>query len=90
MGSKTPGPNACPSLSALSCLRLKEGLRTAMAVSRAGNLFFQEGQAWLRIKESREEAGTTIAACVGLVAILAALLRPFMPSFSAEARERER
>jgi len=67
---------------ALEAQKMKEALKTAMLISKAGNLFFQETEIWKAIKEDRHAAAAYISACVGIVALLAALLEPFMPSFT--------
>lgn len=69
-------------MASMEAIKLKDGLKTAMAVSRAANGFFQEGAPWVLIKTDREQAGTLIAGCVGLLGIVAALMQPFMPSFT--------
>lgn len=49
-------------------------------VWHAGNKFFQDHKPWEAIKSDKELCGSYLAACMGLVALLAALLHPYMPS----------
>eukprot|EP00236_Picocystis_salinarum_P001455 CAMPEP_0183828968 /NCGR_PEP_ID=MMETSP0807_2-20130328/3068_1 /TAXON_ID=88271 /ORGANISM="Picocystis salinarum, Strain CCMP1897" /LENGTH=791 /DNA_ID=CAMNT_0026074175 /DNA_START=87 /DNA_END=2462 /DNA_ORIENTATION=- len=65
-------------------LKLKDGLRLAMALSKLGNGYFQEQQPWVSLKEDLSCCATCIAACAGLVKVLAALLQPFIPSVTAK------
>ena len=67
---------------ALEAQKLRAALQIAMSVSRAGNLFFQETEIWATYKTNRPLAAACISACVGVVALLASLLEPYMPSFS--------
>lgn len=66
----------------LEKLKLRDGLRTAMLVSKAGNAFFQDNAIWRVYKENPAAARSYISACTGLAALLAALMQPYMPSFS--------
>jgi methionyl-tRNA synthetase len=72
-------------VAAMEGARLRDGLRLAMSLSRAGNAFFQETEIWRVVKEAPGEAGAYVSACAGVVALAAAVLRPFMPSFSDAA-----
>lgn len=71
-------------IAALEAQKMRDALRCAMMVSKAGNAFFQDTQIWVVIKNDREECGTYISACAGIATLLAALLQPFMPSFTAK------
>mmetsp|Transcript_35423 Transcript_35423/g.67796 ORF Transcript_35423/g.67796 Transcript_35423/m.67796 type:complete len:1001 (-) Transcript_35423:335-3337(-) len=66
----------------LEKLKIKDGLRVAMKVSSAGNLFFQEQQPWVVLKTDKAKCATILACCMGLVKLLAVLLEPYMPSVS--------
>lgn len=55
-----------------------------MALSKLGNGYFQEQQPWVSLKEDPTSCATSIAACAGLVKVLAALLQPFIPSVTAK------
>jgi methionyl-tRNA synthetase len=68
----------------LEKLKLKDGLRLAMKLSSAGNLFFQESQPWVALKQDKAKCDTILACCVGLVKVLAILLAPYMPTVAAK------
>ena len=74
-------------IEAMEGQKMKAALQAAMNVSRAGNGFFQETEIWKTVKEDRTTAAAYISACVGIVAIAASLLQPFMPSFTAKCLE---
>ena len=63
-------------------MQMRAGLRLAMACSKAGNQFFQEKAPWVLIKDpsTRPLCARVIAACLGLVRVLACLIQPFMPA----------
>ena len=44
----------------------------------------QDHELWVMVKTDSEQCGSLVAACVGLVLLLAATLQPFMPSFSSK------
>ena len=46
----------------------------------AGNKFFQDQKPWEVIKTDKQQCGNYLAACMGLVTLLAALVEPYMPS----------
>ena len=48
----------------------------------AGNKFFQDHKPWEALKADEELCGSYLAACMGLVALLAALVEPYMPSIT--------
>lgn len=52
-----------------------------------GNKFFQDHKPWEALKADRELCGSYLAACMGLVALLAALVEPYMPSITAKVDE---
>jgi methionyl-tRNA synthetase len=60
--------------------RLREGLKAVLAVSSIGNAFLNRCEPWKRLKVDPASAHTHLAASVGVVRLLAALLSPFTPS----------
>ncbi len=52
----------------------------------AGNKFFQDHKPWEALKADKELCGSYLAACMGLVALLAALVEPYMPSITIKVR----
>ncbi|XP_021745553.1 probable methionine--tRNA ligase [Chenopodium quinoa] len=69
---------------AMEKVKLKQGLKTAMAVSSEGNAYLQESQFWKLYKEDQSACAVVMRTAAGLVYLLACLLEPFMPSFSLE------
>jgi len=70
---------------ALEERRVRDGLRAAMALGRAGNLFLTENAPWDALKKGPDgpaRAAAALAPVVGLMAVLAGLLRPFIPTTS--------
>ncbi|KAL5982691.1 hypothetical protein ACLOJK_016767 [Asimina triloba] len=70
-------------LEAMEKVKLKQGLRTAMSISSEGNAYLQDSQFWKLYKEDPHACSIVTKASVGLVYLLATLLEPFMPSFTA-------
>ncbi len=58
---------------------LKDGIKTAMLVGKAGNRFFHEQEPWKKIKEVPDEVETTLLVLVHLVRDLGLMLSPFIP-----------
>ncbi|CAL1384493.1 unnamed protein product [Linum trigynum] len=71
-------------LEAMEKVKLKQGLKIAMSISSEGNAYLQESQFWKLYKEDQPSCSIVIRTSVGLVYLLACLLEPYMPSFSAE------
>ncbi|KAF5741681.1 methionine--tRNA ligase [Tripterygium wilfordii] len=69
---------------AMEKVKLKQGLKTAMAISSEGNSYLQENEFWKLYKEDLPSCSIVMKTSVGIVYLLACLLEPFMPSFSAE------
>lgn len=69
---------------AMEKVKLKQGLKTAMAISSDGNAYLQESQFWKLYKEDQPACAVVMRTAAGLVYLLACLLEPFMPSFSLE------
>ncbi|XP_010673414.2 probable methionine--tRNA ligase [Beta vulgaris subsp. vulgaris] len=69
---------------AMEKVKLKQGLKTAMAISSEGNAYLQESQFWKLYKEDQPACAVVMRTSAGLVYLLACLLEPFMPSFSLE------
>lgn len=56
--------------------------------THAGNKFLQDYKPWDSIKSDKELCGSYLAACMGLVALLAALIQPYMPSVTRKVSAR--
>ncbi|KAI3459685.1 hypothetical protein Pfo_016348 [Paulownia fortunei] len=71
-------------IEAMEKVKLKQGLKIAMAISGEGNAYLQESQFWKLYKEDRPSCSMVMKTSTGLLYLLACLLEPFMPSFSLE------
>ncbi|CAA0840020.1 Probable methionine--tRNA ligase [Striga hermonthica] len=71
-------------IEAMEKVKLKQGLKLAMTISSEGNAYLQESKFWKLYKEDRATCSIVMKSAAGLVFLLACLLEPFMPSFSAE------
>ncbi|CAN1259848.1 Probable methionine--tRNA ligase [Linum perenne] len=69
-------------LEAMEKVKLKQALKTAMAISSEGNAYLQASRFWTLYKEDKPSCDIVMRTSVGLVHLLASLLHPFMPSFS--------
>uniref|UniRef100_A0A2A4K7Y8 Methionine--tRNA ligase, cytoplasmic n=1 Tax=Heliothis virescens TaxID=7102 RepID=A0A2A4K7Y8_HELVI len=70
--------------------RLREALRHVLSVSRLGNQHMQAQQPWVLLKGSdddKKRGGTAIGLCCQLVALLCALLSPYLPETVRKLRE---
>uniref|UniRef100_A0A0D9XJE6 methionine--tRNA ligase n=1 Tax=Leersia perrieri TaxID=77586 RepID=A0A0D9XJE6_9ORYZ len=71
-------------INAMDKVKIKQGLKIAMAISSEGNAYLQESQFWKLYKQDPSSCATVIKTSIGLVYLLACLLEPFMPTFSKE------
>ncbi|KAL6532184.1 hypothetical protein OROGR_014154 [Orobanche gracilis] len=71
-------------IEAMEKVKLKQGLKLAMAISGEGNAYLQESKFWKLYKEDQTSCSIVIKTSAGVVYLLACLLEPFMPSFSLE------
>nr|DAD23988.1 TPA_asm: hypothetical protein HUJ06_025451 [Nelumbo nucifera] len=69
---------------AMEKVKLKQGLKIAMSISSEGNAYLQDSQFWKLYKDDQASCSIVMKTSIGLVYLLASLLEPFMPSFSAE------
>ncbi|KAI9071843.1 hypothetical protein K1719_046197 [Acacia pycnantha] len=65
-------------------VKLKQGLKLAMSISGEGNGYLQETEFWRLYKENQPLCALVMKTAVGVVYLLACLLKPFMPSFTLE------
>eukprot|EP00201_Polytomella_parva_P009407 CAMPEP_0175050128 /NCGR_PEP_ID=MMETSP0052_2-20121109/7098_1 /TAXON_ID=51329 ORGANISM="Polytomella parva, Strain SAG 63-3" /NCGR_SAMPLE_ID=MMETSP0052_2 /ASSEMBLY_ACC=CAM_ASM_000194 /LENGTH=595 /DNA_ID=CAMNT_0016314319 /DNA_START=12 /DNA_END=1799 /DNA_ORIENTATION=+ len=73
-------------LAAMEKIKIKEGIRLAMAISADGNKFLQDNKPWVAVKTDKDLCATLVAGGVGLVRLLAALILPYMPSLAHKIR----
>ncbi|RLM52825.1 hypothetical protein C2845_PMPSC055419 [Panicum miliaceum] len=82
--SETVGKLVDQYIDAMDKVKLKQGLKIAMAICSEGNAYLQESQFWKLYKQDPPHCATVMKTSVGLVYLLTCLLEPFMPSFSKE------
>ncbi|XP_015586892.1 methionine--tRNA ligase, cytoplasmic isoform X2 [Cephus cinctus] len=76
-------------VAALEQAKLRDALRHILAISKHGNQYMQSQEPWVKVKgtdDDKKKAGTVIGICCNLVALLSALLAPYMPNTSREVR----
>ncbi len=67
----------------LNEVKLKDGLRHFMLISKLCNQYFQENEPWTLLKKGEKtRCGTVLNVCVNMVRDLAVVVEPFLP-FSA-------
>ncbi|CAH1772664.1 unnamed protein product [Owenia fusiformis] len=69
----------------LEKIKIKDGLRNILSISKLGNQYIQAHKPWLLIKGSPEEklrAGTVIGIAVNITNLISVLLQPYMPEVS--------
>jgi methionyl-tRNA synthetase len=71
-------------IDAMDKVKIKQGLKIAMAISSEGNAYLQESQFWKLYKQDPASCATVMKTSVGIVYLLACLLEPFMPTFSKD------
>ncbi|KAL4706246.1 hypothetical protein ACJJTC_017413 [Scirpophaga incertulas] len=70
--------------------RLRDALKHVMSISRLGNQHMQSEQPWVLLKGSEEDrtrGATAIGVCCQAVALLCALLTPYVPGACRKLRE---
>jgi len=68
-------------------IKIKDSLRTVMATSSLCNAYMQETQPWVLAKSDMPRCKQVMFTAIQTMQFLAALLEPFMPSFSAKVYE---
>eukprot|EP00794_Sanderia_malayensis_P003231 gene3231-3711_t len=71
----------------LEKIKLKDGLRVILGISKIGNQYMQANKPWVLVKGTAEEkarAGTVISLACNLSGLLAVLVEPYMPMTSKE------
>jgi methionyl-tRNA synthetase len=68
-------------------VKLKDSLRVTMAMSSLCNGYMQETQPWVLAKSDPKRCQQVMNTCIQSINLLAGMLEPFMPSFSAKVYE---
>ena len=66
----------------LEKVKIKEGLRTVMAISGRANQYMQDNKPWEHFASDRARCDTILYVSVNLISTLSVLLEPYMPSLS--------
>lgn len=77
--------NAC-----LDQLKLRDGLKHILTISRIGNGHIQAEKPWKLVKGSPADiarAGSLMALCANIISLLSILLQPYMPQTSIEIQQ---
>jgi len=67
----------------ISKCSFKKGLRAAMNLAKAGNVYFDKKEPWNLIKKDKEKCGTVLYICLKIVNALAVFTAPYLP-FSSD------
>ncbi len=67
---------------ALESVRLKDGLKSILAIGKYGNKFFQDQEPWSVVKTDPLKARASLTALIYLVRDLGVMLAPYMPDSS--------
>jgi methionyl-tRNA synthetase len=63
-------------------IKLRDGLKQIMHISRLGNQYFQENEPWKLAKEDITRCGQVLYVCCELVRKLAIIVEPYLPETS--------
>lgn len=68
-------------------VKIKEGLKVCMAYSSLCNLYIQDNKPWELAKTNMTRCAQVVKTAVNALRLLACMLEPFIPSFSAKVYE---
>lgn len=74
----------------LERVRLRDGIRNILNISRVGNQYMQARKPWTLVKGTDEEklaGGTVIALCVNIAYVVSLVLYPYMPRVALALRK---
>lgn len=71
---------------AMTEVKLKAGLRIAMEISTAGNVYMQDCKAWELKASDPARCATVVAVMSSVVRTVSAVMEPFMPGFTDKVR----
>jgi methionyl-tRNA synthetase len=69
----------------LESIKLRDGLKHILAISRIGNGYIQAMEPWKLVKGSPNEcarAGSVMSFCANIVCLMSVMLQPYMPQTS--------
>ncbi len=65
-------------------IKIRDGLRQIMHISKLGNQYFQENQPWKVVKEDESECSVILYVCLELIRKLAIIIEPYLPQVSKD------
>jgi methionyl-tRNA synthetase len=71
----------------LDQVHIRNGLKIAMEISSLGNKFLQDNKVWEHFKDNRGRYDTLLFILINVIRLIAAVMEPYIPSFSAKAYE---
>ncbi|XP_064397702.1 methionine--tRNA ligase, cytoplasmic-like isoform X2 [Halichondria panicea] len=77
-------------LNCLENLKIRDGLRHILAISRHGNVMVQGAKPWVLVKgtpQDKARAGCVLGVCANVVCLLSVMLQPYMPQVSRRIQE---
>ena len=63
-------------------IRLRDGLKQLMTISKLGNKYIQDTEPWVKFKQDNHLCGNIMHVCIHFINHLSSLLRPFLPNYS--------
>jgi len=67
----------------INLCHFKKGLRAAMNLAQAGNVYFNQNQPWNLVKTNKKRCGTVLYICIKIIQALAVFTHPYLP-FSSQ------
>jgi len=68
----------------LEKVKIQQGLKHIMHISKLCNQYFHENEPWKVIKEDKDRAGSVLNVCINAISVLGTLIEPFLPFTSKE------
>ena len=69
----------------LEKIKLRDGIRNILSISKLGNQYMQANKPWVLIKgspEDKQRAGTVVGLAANLACLLSVMIQPYMPATS--------
>ena len=74
----------------LEKIKLRDGIRNILSISKLGNQYMQANQPWVLVKGSSEEklrAGTVVGLAANIACLLSVMIQPYMPETSKTVQD---
>lgn len=66
----------------LEAVKIKDGLKTVMSLSKRCNQYMQENKPWELFKTDKARCDTVMYVCVNVISLLSVLIEPYMPTIT--------